>query len=154
MALRSPMAAGQRGLPERLVAHLRQDAPLALLDLAVVPVAYLAPLVLRFNGSVPHPYWQNFRSFVPVAACLHLLANYLFGLYGQMWRYASVQEARRVVLAGLMGGLFVIGAAIGVWRGGTPLPISVLILGAAMSFMGIGAVRFQSRLFAVKRRTA
>jgi FlaA1/EpsC-like NDP-sugar epimerase len=140
-------------LPQKIVARLRRDIPLVLLDIAVLFATYLACLVLRFDGAVPERYWENFREFIPVVAFLHLLANYFFGLYGQMWRYASVQEARRLLLAGASAAVCVIVAAKLLGGRITPLPLSVMISGAALSVMGFGAIRFQSRLFAFRRRT-
>jgi FlaA1/EpsC-like NDP-sugar epimerase len=139
--------------PGRLVALLRRDVTLVILDLAVVAFSYLAALVLRFNGSVPRSYWQSFPWFVVVAGTTHLLSNYLFGLYGQMWRYASVQEARRVVLAAAFAGIVIFATAW--WLSGRRfVPLSVVALGAAMSLMGFGGIRFQSRLFGFRRRSA
>jgi FlaA1/EpsC-like NDP-sugar epimerase len=137
-------------LPGRIVAHVRRDVPLALLDAVLIVVAYLVPLVLRLEGEIPADQWERFWRFLPGVVLVHLLANYLFGLYGQMWRYASVQEARRLVLAGTLAlGLVLAGT---LWLG-RPLPLSVAILGAALTLMGSGAVRFQSRLFAFRRRS-
>jgi FlaA1/EpsC-like NDP-sugar epimerase len=144
----------KQGLPSKVAAHVRRDVPLALLDLAVVFVAYLAILVLRFDGAVPTHFWHSFRVFIPIVVVLHLLANYTFGLYGQMWRYASIQEARRMVLAGIMGGALVLLAALWVGRTENPLPLSVVALGATISLIGFGAIRFQNRLFALRRRAA
>jgi FlaA1/EpsC-like NDP-sugar epimerase len=126
---------------------------LVVLDIGVVALSYLAALVLRFNGTVARSYWLNFRWFVVVAATVHLLANYLFGLYGQMWRYASVREARQVVLSGLFAGAVM---TLTAWWliDRRFMPLSVVILGAAMSLMGFGGIRFQSRLFGVRRRSA
>ena len=107
-----------RGLPSRIVARVRRDVPLALLDAAVVVPAYLVPLVLRFNGGVPSKNWRYFWVLLPAIVLIHLLSNYLFGLYGQMWRYASVQEARRVVLSGLTSFVLVLGLDLLVGRGG------------------------------------
>lgn len=142
------------GLPDRIVNRFARDVPLAFLDLLIAVVAYLGPLVLRFEGAVPDRYWRNFWVFLPVAVLLHLLANYLFGLYGQMWRYASVQEARRLLLSGSLAGGLVIAA--GVLLGGEvrPLPLSTVILGAFLSVTGFGAIRFQNRLFGFRRRSA
>jgi FlaA1/EpsC-like NDP-sugar epimerase len=131
---------------------VRREVPLVVMDLAVVFVAYLIPLVLRFDGAVPSQYWTNFRLFIGAAAIVHLLANYLLGLYAQMWRYASVQEARRVVLSGLLAGVFVVGT--GFVFSPRPLPMSVLIAGPGLSLFGFGAIRFQSRLFGFRRREA
>ncbi|HEX9891635.1 MAG TPA: nucleoside-diphosphate sugar epimerase/dehydratase [Actinomycetota bacterium] len=134
--------------------RLRRDVPLAFLDMGLVLAAYLAPLVLRFEGEVPGAYWNNFIRHAPLITLIHLLSNYLFGLYGQMWRYASIQEARRVVLAGLTSGVLVVGSGF-ISSGPTrPMPLSVLVMGATIALVGIGAIRFQSRLFALRRRTA
>jgi FlaA1/EpsC-like NDP-sugar epimerase len=139
-------------LPDRIVAHLRRDIPLALLDLAAVFVAYLVPLVVRFGGAVPDVYWRAFWAFGATACLLHLLANYLFGLYGQMWRFASVLEARRVILAALLAGAVMIGADLAPTGGQRPLPLSVVVLGATLSLMAFGTIRFQARLFGFRRR--
>jgi FlaA1/EpsC-like NDP-sugar epimerase len=149
----SDIASSPPGLAARVALRVRRNAPLGLLDLGVIVFAYLAPLVLRFNGAVPANYWSNFRSFLPLVVLIHLSANYLFGLYGQMWRYASVQEARRVVLATALAAVLVIGADL--MSGGpvSALPLSVVLLGAVLCLMGFGAIRFQSRLFGLRRRT-
>jgi FlaA1/EpsC-like NDP-sugar epimerase len=139
-------------VPQRVVAHVRRNVPLAALDAAIVVPAYLAPLVLRFDGAVPTAYWSSFKLFLPLAIAIHLAANALFGLYGQMWRYASVQEARSVVLATITGGGFIIATDALVGNPIHPLPLSVVVFGSILALLGFGAVRFQSRLFGLRRR--
>ena len=138
------------GLTERL----RRDAPLAALDLGVASFSYLLTLALRFDGSVPDRYWSSFWRFLFLALAVHLVVHQLAGLYGQVWRYASVQEARRVVLAGCASGIGVVTASVlvGLATGGLrALPLSVTIFGAVLTMLGTGALRFQSRLFATGR---
>jgi FlaA1/EpsC-like NDP-sugar epimerase len=138
------------GLTERL----RRDAPLAALDLGVASFSYLLTLALRFDGSVPDRYWSSFWRFLPIALTIHLVVHQLAGLYGQVWRYASVQEARRVVLAGCASGIGVVTASmlVGLATGGLrALPLSVTIFGAVLTMLAAGALRFQSRLFATGR---
>jgi len=147
-------ASRREKLPRRVVRRLRRDLLLVLLDCGVVFSAYLSTLVIRLEGSVSERYWSDFWLFLPVAAAIHLAVNRLFGLYGQMWRYASVLEARRVVLAGLTSGGFVVAADTIATDPLRPVPLSVAILGSMLSIMGFGAVRFQSRLFAFRRRQA
>jgi FlaA1/EpsC-like NDP-sugar epimerase len=149
--------AGPSGLhrsevPRNVVRRVRRDAPLVLLDLAIVFSAYLSTLVVRLEGAVPPMYWRNFWIYLPLIVGIHLAANHLFGLYGQMWRYASVLEARRVVLAGLTAGGFIVAAVALPTRYLRPLPLAVPVFGALLSLIGFGAVRFQSRLFAFRRR--
>ncbi len=143
----------QLSWPDRIVRHLRRSVPLFVLDAAIVVVAYMGPLVLRFDGSVPRLYWLNFWLFIWFVAFVHLMSNYIFGLYGQMWRYASVREARQVVLAGVAGGIVVVVASGALGGSLRVIPLSTAIMGATLSFMGFGAIRFQSRLFAFRRRT-
>jgi hypothetical protein len=72
-----------------------------------------------------------------------------------MWRYASVQEARRIVLAGAVGGAGVVLASLVVgWLTDDlrALPLSVTTFGAVLTMLGSGAIRFQSRLFATAQR--
>ena len=139
-------------LPQRIVAHVRRNVPLAALDAAIVVPAYLAPLVLRFDGSVPASYWSSFKIFLLIAIVAHLAANALFGLYGQMWRYASVQEARSVVLATLTAGGFLFAADALLGDRIHRVPLSVVAFGSILALIGFGAVRFQSRLFGLRRR--
>ncbi|HEV8166132.1 MAG TPA: nucleoside-diphosphate sugar epimerase/dehydratase [Actinomycetota bacterium] len=139
------------GLAERL----RRDAPLAASDLGVAFFSYLLTLALRFDGSVPDRYWSSFWRFLPIALAIHLLVHRLCGLYDPMWRYASVQEARRIVLAGAVGGAGVVLASLVVgWLTDDlrALPLSVTTFGAVLTMLGSGAIRFQSRLFATAQR--
>jgi FlaA1/EpsC-like NDP-sugar epimerase len=138
------------GLGERI----RREIPLITLDLTVALLAYFLPLALRFDGLVPLRYWSNFWRFLPLAFAIHLAANHFCGLYGQMWRYASVQEARRIVLAGAIGGGAVIVASMAISLVGIglrTLPLSVVTFGAVLTMLGSGAIRFQSRLLATRR---
>jgi FlaA1/EpsC-like NDP-sugar epimerase len=135
--------------------RLRRDAPLAVLDLGVALGSYLLTLALRFDGSVPTRYWSSFWRFLPLALAIHLVVNQLYGLYGPMWCYASVHEARRIVLAGGVGGVGVVSASVLVAlpAGGLrALPLSVTMFGAVLTLLGAGAVRFQSRLFTPTQR--
>jgi FlaA1/EpsC-like NDP-sugar epimerase len=144
--------AGARAMPERLVGWMRRDVSLAVLDLAAVFACYFVPLVLRFGGDVPDVFWRGFWFFGALAVLVHLLSNYLFGLYGQIWRYASVQEARRVLLAGLLSVGVIVLADVAPSR--HPLPLSVVVLGGVLTVGAFGIVRFQARLFGFRRREA
>lgn len=151
---RGESAGRRRNWPERVVAWLRRDVPLVVMDLATVVISYLIALVIRFEGSVPPLYWENFWMFIPAAAFGYLYLNFAFGLYGQMWRYASIREARRVLASGLVVGLWLLAGSELLGGEIRILPLSVVALGAAFTLLGFGAVRFQSRLFAVRRRIA
>lgn len=132
---------------------LRRDVPLAFFDYAIAMGAYLVALALRFEGRVPGEYWDRFWEFIPFAALVHVAANYVCGLYRQMWRYASIREARLVAMAGAMAVAMVLGASELFGSGRRILPLSVAALGSVLALLGFAAVRFQSRLFGFRRRS-
>lgn len=138
----------------RLASHAvraRTDLPLAFLDCGIAVAAYTGLLLIRFDGIVPERYAANFPFFLSVAVVTHLLANWALGLYGQMWRHASVQEARAVMLAGMSATLIL---AVLFLSGRNQQPLSVVMLGGGTTMMLVGGVRFQSRLFAFRRNAA
>jgi len=149
----------KRNWPGKIVTVIRRDTPLAILDLGIVLVAYMLALVLRFTlepapipGVLPQEYWDNFWGFLPVILVVHLLSNLVFGVYGHMWAYASIREARNVLLAGAVATATIVAVSEAFGGGQRVLPISVVALGALTTMLGFGAVRFQSRLFAFRRR--
>lgn len=144
-------ASGDRSLTQSVLAvavRVRADLPLALIDVVLVVCALGAMLTLRFDGSVPEHFWASYVSFLPVAIVVTLAVNWLWGLYGQIWRHASVLEARRILLAGLTTAIVFVLADTAFSR---PLPLSVVALGVVTSTMLAGIVRFQSRLFGLAK---
>jgi FlaA1/EpsC-like NDP-sugar epimerase len=140
------------GRLERLAtaaARVRGDLPLAVLDAVLVVAALGSVLTLRYGGAVPATAWARFETVAPVALGVTIAVNWLWGLYGQIWRHASVYEARRIALAGgtVMAALTTVVAV-----GPRLLPLSVVVLGGGLYTMLAGAMRFQSRLFALHRR--
>ncbi len=131
----------------RVATRVRADLPLVVLDAALTAGCYFAALVLRFDGAVPARYWDRFPSLVVLALLAHVGSNRAFGLYRQMWRHASVAEARCVIGSA-------VAATTVVWAASALTahqPVSVVVVGGAGAMMLTGAVRFQSRLFAFHR---
>jgi serine/threonine protein kinase len=114
--------------------HRRHRLPL---DALLAAMAYSLVLVLRFNGH-PSTHWDAFRVFLPIAIVVHIAANCLAGVYGQVRRYASIAEARRVLVAGLGSGAVLFAAS---FASGNPMPRSVIILGALVVAFFLGALR-------------
>ncbi|NND04397.1 MAG: polysaccharide biosynthesis protein [Acidimicrobiia bacterium] len=139
------------------LARARADLAFAVIDAIVVGLAYTAALVLRFmdiQGITPD-WWQGFAITLPLIVMAHLGANLLFGAYGHVWEYASVDEAMRLVFAATAAGLALVAMILGVDAAGLSngrlVPIMVLILGAGLSLAGMGALRFRSRMFSFHR---
>ncbi|HEX6569051.1 MAG TPA: nucleoside-diphosphate sugar epimerase/dehydratase [Acidimicrobiales bacterium] len=134
------MTAGTR---RRIISRLRSDLPLAVVDLMLVAGSFLVLLALRFDGDIPSQYQSRLFKFFPVIILVHLGSNLAWGLYGQIWKHASVAEARRIVFAGATAGvvIFVVNPTRAF-----PVPRSVALLGAFLATMVMGAARFQGRL--------
>ena len=130
-------------------ARLRIEATAALLDAVLIAGGYCLVMLVRTVGEATPSQWGRFLLFLPVAVLLTLGVAGLWGLYAQIWRHASIAEARRVLLAGATSALLVTGISL---LAGRPFPLTVSVLGAMAVTMLLGAVRFQSRLFAFNRR--
>lgn len=119
-----------------------------VLDAVIVVAAMSVVLLARYDGRVPEERWAALWVFLPLAVATVLLSGLATGLYGQIWRHASVLEARRLVSAsGLSLVLLGTVSVLGDWG----VPRSVVALGVLAATGTQGLLRFQSRLFAYRR---
>jgi FlaA1/EpsC-like NDP-sugar epimerase len=147
LRLPTPAPRWWQALAQRSV-RTRGDAVLAALDVLLVVVAYLTMLVARYDGSVPLGAWSGFRWFLLLAVVFHLVANRAAGLYGPVWKQASIREAQRLLAAGGAAGSLLVVSMLGSWR---LVPLSVAAVGSCIAMGLFGLLRFQSRLFAFQR---
>ena len=123
-----------------------------LLDAISVCAGYGLAEVIYFRHKPPADYWQHFALFLAAAVVVALTANHLFGLYERMWRHAGAQEASQLCLAALATMAILLAFDL-IWRMYSPelVPISVVVVGCLFSTIGMGIIRFHSRLFAWQR---
>jgi FlaA1/EpsC-like NDP-sugar epimerase len=129
--------------------RVRVDPTLVVFDAVLTAASYLIVLMLRFDGHVPQMWFDPFVGFTAAAVAIQLSSNWAWGLYRQMWRHASISEAKRMLQAGATAGLGLLVVYIATDH---PVPISVAALGWFVATMLIGGLRFQSRLFAFHKR--
>lgn len=135
----------------RTAVKSRADALLAVLDMVLLAAAYIGVLVLRFDGNVPQEWWEQVLLWLPFATVVGVLSLWSFGLYGQVWRHASADEARRLLDA--MGVALLVLVGVELIRGQS-VPWTVVFLGTGLGGFLLGAVRFRSRLFSFRRKGA
>jgi FlaA1/EpsC-like NDP-sugar epimerase len=100
---------------------------LALLhDLSVVAVAWLAAYWLRFNLDVPADYLAQAVTMLPWVLPINLATFWFAGLYRGIWRYASLHDLKRILLAVAAAALLVVAGMYATQT--TSVPRSVLIL--------------------------
>ena len=126
-------------------------AIIALLDIIIIAVAFMAAFLLRFDfqfSVIVKNYIHAYQLVVPTVALVALVVFWCFKLYHSIWSYASLDELIRMILAwgvlGLLGLTFVIvDTSI---NGGRTVPISVWIMGMFFAAIGTTANRFIYRL--------
>ncbi|MDD5296574.1 MAG: nucleoside-diphosphate sugar epimerase/dehydratase [Rhodocyclaceae bacterium] len=114
-------------------------------DLAAVMLAWWLAYLLRFNFEIPAEYrqamWQSAMVVLPVNA----LVFWLFGLYRGMWRFASLPDLKRILLAVGLGSLAAPMALYLIFHM-AQVPRSVLVLTPVLLVLAMGGSRFLYRL--------
>jgi FlaA1/EpsC-like NDP-sugar epimerase len=123
-----------------------------LLDVAVIVTAYGLAEAASLRDRAPADYLHKLVVFLAVTLTVQLIANWFFGLYGRIWRHAGIEEARNIVLSCLatltvLTVLYPLGFAERLTR----VPFLVLPLGCLLTMLGIGVLRFHSRLLGWQR---
>jgi len=97
-------------------------------DVVAAGVAWLAAFWLRFNLELPPPeFAQAAMKALPGVLLVHAAAFWLFGLYRGLWRYASLPDLQRILLAVAVAALAV--PALFTLTGlDTPVPRSVYLI--------------------------
>ncbi|HZM32783.1 MAG TPA: aminotransferase class I/II-fold pyridoxal phosphate-dependent enzyme [Acidimicrobiales bacterium] len=134
-------------------ARRRENLSLVLIDLGIITSAWLLALVAGFEGDIPESVIDRSPLVVGPPIVLQLVIHRAVGLYGPVWRYASIDEAVRVmaaVAAGMVTGFAWLWAVDSATTLALPVFTAPLVA-ALLLLVGCGGVRFQSRLFALER---
>ena len=87
-------------------------------DLAAAAIAWCAAYWLRFNLEIPDEYLHAMLARLPYVVGIHAAVFWLLGLYRGLWRYASLPDLQRILLA------------VGIATMGVPALLILLGLGA------------------------
>jgi FlaA1/EpsC-like NDP-sugar epimerase len=116
----------------------------ALFDLAAVAVAWVAAFLLRFNFDITATVWHAVGITLPWVLAVHAASFYRFGLYRGLWRFASLPDLKRILLAVGLAALAVPLVLFLVQRL-VDVPRSVLILHPLLLVLVMGGARFAYR---------
>jgi FlaA1/EpsC-like NDP-sugar epimerase len=128
--------------------NIRPALILPLQDAFLLAAAAALVLLFRYDGEVAPHAWEGLLNFLPIAVSLFVGVNAVAGVYGQLWRYASIVEARRVLVAGCTSTALMVGVDL-IHRF---VPLTVAILAGLGATMFVGLARFQTRLISFRRR--
>ena len=96
-------------------------------DAAAAVLAWLAAFWLRFNFDIPPEYQALMFDLLPWVLAIHVAVFLALGLYRGLWRYASLPDLQRIVLAVGLAALAV-PAVLAFLRIGIPVPRTVYVL--------------------------
>lgn len=96
-------------------------------DLAAAAIAWLAAFWLRFNLEVPREFWETALGRLPWVIGVHAVLFWAAGLYRGLWRFASLPDLRRILVAAGLGALAV-PALLAFLRIGAEVPRSVYLI--------------------------
>ncbi|MGY1739541.1 MULTISPECIES: polysaccharide biosynthesis protein [unclassified Blastococcus] len=131
------------------LASIRPAVVLVLQDAVLLSAAMALALLFRYDGKVVEGAWEGLLTFLPIACTIFVTVNAVTGVYGQLWRYAGVVEARRVLGAGCLSTTLVVLLDL-VHRF---VPLTVALVAGLIATMFVGLARFQTRLISFRRRT-
>lgn len=124
---------------------------LIVADLAAVFIAFSLAELLRFEGRIPSFYWNNFLRLAPYIMILYGAVGYLFGLYRGEWKYVSLYELKRIIMAALTSTFILL--VIGYFTPSPRLiPLGVVLIGGALYLISGGGLRFGVRMIYERRR--
>ena len=123
---------------------------IALFDAIVIAVAFGAALLLRFEFDfelIKQQYLSAVLTVVSVFSIVTIIVFYLLRLYHSIWRFASVNELERLIIAWMIITVFaVIFANIDESVNGfRRIPISIWVMGIFFSAIGTTVLRFAFR---------
>ena len=125
---------------------------LVLYDLLAVNLSYFAALWLRFDchyTQIPHDYFAAWLKYIPIHSAVCLATFMALRLYRSIWRFASYKELMRVIMSSAITGvLHIIGITLLFRR----MPISYYVVGSAMQFAFVVAIRFSYRFVLLLRK--
>ena len=120
---------------------------LVIFDIIGINLAYLFALFLRFDFTyslIPNLYLETFISMIPIYTIFSLIVFYMLKMYQSLWRFASVAELVRGLIATIVTCVFYVLVSIFVFH---RMPISYYIMGAIIQFLLVTGIRFTYRLF-------
>ena len=118
-------------------------------DLVVSLAAWCIAFWLRFNFEIPKLYFDAMIESLPWVVALQVAVFLALGLYRGIWRYASVHDLYRIVLAAVISTMAI--SMMLVFIQAVNIPRMVLLLDAMLLVIAMGGSRLSYRLWREKR---
>lgn len=121
-------------------------------DTLVINGAYFFGLWMRFDfrfSQIPDDYLEAFYRFIPIYTLFTLVAFFALKLYNSIWRFISINELNRIIVASVVTTIF---HAVGITVLYKRMPASYYVVGAILQFMFVLGIRFSYRFYLAQAR--
>lgn len=115
-------------------------------DLFAAVLAWCAAYLLRFNFQIPLDHASAMWQTLPWVLLLQSVGFYFFGLYRGIWRFASIPDLKRILMAVGVSAL-ALAALIHFLKLPFVVPRSVLLLDPMLLVLMMGGSRFLYRVW-------
>jgi FlaA1/EpsC-like NDP-sugar epimerase len=113
-------------------------------DFVAAAAAWYLAYALRFNLDISPEYFEGMLRTLPWVIALQALVFWRFGLYRGVWRYASLPDLKRILLA-IGVGAMATALLLHLMLMGELVPRSVLLLDPILLLLLMGGSRFAYR---------
>jgi FlaA1/EpsC-like NDP-sugar epimerase len=113
-------------------------------DVLAAALAWTFAFWLRFNLDVPPEYRELLLELLPWVIVIHAAAFWVLGLYRGLWRFASLPDLKRILVAAGLAALAV-PAAFALARIGEPVPRTVYVLAPLLLVLMMSGSRIAYR---------
>src|SRR3989338_9692740 len=113
-------------------------------DAMAVALAWVGAYLLRLNFELSPNFWTESSRALLWIVPLQMAVFWRFGLYRGIWRYASLNDLRRILLAVLLAAI-TIPFALRMLRSDLIVPRSVLVLDPLLLILIMGGSRLLYR---------
>ncbi|QUH25030.1 polysaccharide biosynthesis protein [Serpentinicella alkaliphila] len=118
------------------------------IDAILINIAYILAFYIRFdgqfNGRVAGPYFQLYIDNLITVTMIKVGLLFVFGLYRNLWKYASIQELFQIVISSFGANTAVVAYMVLMQY---KLPRSIYILAFILDVILIGCVRIGYRVY-------
>jgi len=110
-------------------------------DFLTIIFSWFLAYVLRFNFAIPDEHLQIFYRALSPILLITSICFYFIGLYRGIWRFASINDLKRIIVASLLANFISI-AFFFMYKGIGVIPRSVLVMHPLLLILMMGGSRF------------
>ena len=139
-------------LPKYDKQFLQRALVILVADIVTIILSYLFALWARFDfntGAIPEQYLRGITHLLPVVLITTFIVYDVAKLYHSIWRYASISEISRIIVAYIAIGILLVLEQL-IFR--FSVPLSVILVGYILSGMWCLVIRFGYRYVRHLRR--